>query len=101
MPHTCGCAATSTRACVTGSAWDRLAAMGAGSMAATKNRTSVEDLNRANVGKLPEHIGLTITEVADGRVVGRFAARPDLVAHTGYLLAGARAGGGGGVSLRR
>ncbi|MBI1200333.1 MAG: hotdog fold thioesterase [Phenylobacterium sp.] len=30
-----------------------------------------------------------ITEVADGRVVGRFSARPDLVAHTGYLLAGA------------
>ena len=56
---------------------------------ATTNRTSVEDLNRANVGKLPEHIGLTITEVAEGRVVGCFSAREDLVAHTGFLLAGA------------
>jgi uncharacterized protein (TIGR00369 family) len=57
-------------------------------MPATSNRTSVEALNRANLGKLPEHLGLTITEVADGRVVGRFAVRPELVAHTGYLLAG-------------
>ncbi|MET0274075.1 MAG: PaaI family thioesterase [Phenylobacterium sp.] len=57
-------------------------------MPKTINRTSVEDLNRANVGKLPEHLGLTITEVEDGRVVGRFTVRPDLVAHTGYLLAG-------------
>jgi 1,4-dihydroxy-2-naphthoyl-CoA hydrolase len=57
-------------------------------MPATTNRTSVEDLNRANVGKLPEHLGLTVTEVADGRVVGRFTVRPDLVSHTGYLLAG-------------
>lgn len=57
-------------------------------MPATTNHTSVEDLNRANVGKLPEHIGLRITEVEDGRVIGRFEARPDLVAHTGFLLAG-------------
>lgn len=58
-------------------------------MPATSNHTSVEDLNRANVGKLPGHIGLEVVEVADGRVVGRFQVRPDLVAHTGYLLAGA------------
>jgi uncharacterized protein (TIGR00369 family) len=58
-------------------------------MPATTNNTSVDSLNRANVGKLPEHLGLTITEVADGRVAGRFAVRPELVAHTGYLLAGA------------
>ncbi len=58
-------------------------------MPATSNHTSVEDLNRANEGKLPGHLGLTITEVSDGRVVGRMAVRPDLVAHTGYLLAGA------------
>lgn len=58
-------------------------------MPTTVNRTSVEDLNRANVGKLPGHIGLEIFEVADGRVVGRLQVRPDLVAHTGYLLAGA------------
>ena len=58
-------------------------------MPATTNRTSVEDLNQANLGKLAEHLGLVITEVESGRVVGRFDARPDLVAHTGYLLAGA------------
>ena len=57
-------------------------------MPSTTNRTDVADLNRANVGKLAEHLGLTITEVSEGRVTGRFAARPDLVAHTGYLLAG-------------
>jgi uncharacterized protein (TIGR00369 family) len=57
-------------------------------MPATTNHTSVEDLNRANRGKLPEHLGLTITEAADGRVAGRFEIRPELVAHTGYLLAG-------------
>jgi uncharacterized protein (TIGR00369 family) len=54
----------------------------------TANHTSVENLNRANIGKLPGHLGLVITEVADGRVAGRFEVRPDLVAHTGYLLAG-------------
>lgn len=58
-------------------------------MPATVNRTSVEKLNQANVGKLPGHLGLEIVEVADGRVVGRFEVRPDLVAHTGFLLAGA------------
>jgi uncharacterized protein (TIGR00369 family) len=58
-------------------------------MPATTNRATVEGLNRANLGKLPGHLGLTITEVADGRVAGRFEVRPDLVAHTGYLLAGA------------
>ena len=57
-------------------------------MPGTTNTTSVERLNQANAGKLAEHLGLVITEVSDGRVVGRYAARPDLVAHTGYLLAG-------------
>jgi uncharacterized protein (TIGR00369 family) len=57
-------------------------------MPQTSNTTSVEDLNRANLGKLPEHLGLTITEVGPGRVVGRFEVRPELVAHTGFLLAG-------------
>ena len=57
-------------------------------MAEDANGVTVEGLNRANIGKLPEHIGLTITEVGRGRVVGRYAVRPDLVAHTGYLLAG-------------
>lgn len=55
----------------------------------TENRTSVEKLNNANLGKLPEHLGLEVVEVAPGRVVGRFSVRPDLVAHTGFLLAGA------------
>ena len=58
-------------------------------MPATTNTTSVEDLNRANEGKLPGHLGLVVTEVSEGRVVGRLEVRPDLVAHTGYLLAGA------------
>jgi uncharacterized protein (TIGR00369 family) len=57
-------------------------------MPQTSNQTSVADLNRANVGKLPEHLGLIVTEVSEGRVVGRFTVRPDLVSHTGYLLAG-------------
>ncbi|MCA3709440.1 MAG: PaaI family thioesterase [Phenylobacterium sp.] len=57
-------------------------------MVATTNQTSVERLNQANVGKLPEHLGLSVTAVSDGRVAGRFTVRPDLVAHTGYLLAG-------------
>ncbi len=58
-------------------------------MPATSNHTSVEKLNQANVGKLPGHLGLEITEVADGKVVGRFKVRDELVAHTGFLLAGA------------
>ena len=57
-------------------------------MPPTTNHTSVEKLNAANQGKLPAHLGLTIIAVADGRVEGRFTVRPDLVAHTGYLLAG-------------
>jgi uncharacterized protein (TIGR00369 family) len=57
-------------------------------MPTTTNHTSVDDLNKANLGKLPEHLGLSITEVEAGRVTGRFDVRPDLVSHTGYLLAG-------------
>ena len=58
-------------------------------MAATTNHTSVEKLNHANEGKLPGWLGLTITRVEPGLVEGRFPVRPELVAHTGYLLAGA------------
>ncbi|MDR3510899.1 MAG: PaaI family thioesterase [Caulobacteraceae bacterium] len=58
-------------------------------MPRTTNHTSVEDLNRASAGKLPGHIGLEVTLVEPGKVVGRFEVRSDLVAHTGYLLAGA------------
>ena len=57
-------------------------------MPETTNQTSIEDLNQANFGKLPEHLGLNVVAVGEGRVVGRFRVRPDLVAHTGYLLAG-------------
>ena len=56
---------------------------------ATTNRETVEGLNAANIGKLPGHLGLVITTVEPGLVEGRFTARDDLVAHTGYLLAGA------------
>ena len=45
-------------------------------MANTTNRTSIADLNRANAGKLPEHLGLSIIEVTDGKVAGRFEVRP-------------------------
>lgn len=58
-------------------------------MPQTINRTSVEDLNRASQGKLPGHVGLEVIRVEPGLVEGRFEVRPDLVAHTGYLLAGA------------
>ncbi len=57
-------------------------------MPKTTNTTSVERLNDANKGKLPEYLGLEVTEVSDGKVVGRFEVRDELVAHTGYLLAG-------------
>lgn len=58
-------------------------------MATTTNHTSREQLNQANLGKLPGHLGLDILEVSEGKVVGEFEVRPDLVAHTGFLLAGA------------
>ncbi len=58
-------------------------------MPRTSNTTSVEALNRANAGKLPEHLGLEVSVAEPGRVVGRFSVRPDLVAHIGYLFAGA------------
>ena len=58
-------------------------------MPATTNHTSIERLNRANEGKLPGWLGLEITHVADGAVEGRLPVRPELVAHTDYLLAGA------------
>ena len=58
-------------------------------MPKTQNHTSVADLNRANDGKLPGHLGLEVTQTDDGLVDGKFDVRDDLVAHTGYLLAGA------------
>lgn len=58
-------------------------------MVATSNHTDVEQLNRANVGKLPGWLGLEITSVRDGLVEGRLPVRNELIAQTGYLLAGA------------
>ena len=58
-------------------------------MPTTINRTDAERMNRASVDKLPGHIGLVVTDVEPGLVRGRFPVRSDLVAHTGYLLAGA------------
>lgn len=58
-------------------------------MVATSNHTSVEKLNAANEGKLPGWLGLEVTNVQDGLVEGRLPVRTELVAHTGYLLAGA------------
>ena len=48
----------------------------------------IDIFNRANAGKLPGHLGLEVTVAEPGRVAGRFAVRDDLMAHTGYLLAG-------------
>lgn len=58
-------------------------------MVATSNTTSVEQLNKANDGKLPGWLGLEVINVQDGLVEGRLPVRSELVAHTGYLLAGA------------
>jgi len=57
-------------------------------MVATTNHTDVEKLNKANEGKLPGWLGLEITAVGDGLVEGRLPVRAELIAHTGYLLAG-------------
>jgi len=58
-------------------------------MVATSNHTSVEKLNAANDGKLPGWLGLEVIRVQDGLVEGRLPVRTELIAHTGYLLAGA------------
>ena len=57
-------------------------------MVATSNHESVASLNGANVGKLPGYLGLVVDVVEPGRVAGGFSVRDDMVAHTGYLLAG-------------
>ena len=58
-------------------------------MVATANHTSVDKLNDANRGKLPGWLGLEIIAVEAGVVEGRLPVRAELIAHTGYLLAGA------------
>ena len=57
-------------------------------MVTTTNHTDVDKLNKANEGKLPGWLGLEITAVGDGVVEGRLPVRAELIAHTGYLLAG-------------
>ena len=57
-------------------------------MQRTTNITTVDDLNRTNRGSLAAHMGLQITSVRHGFVEGRIALRPDLAAHTGYLMDG-------------
>lgn len=57
-------------------------------MAGTTNNTSVERLNASNRGKLPDYLGLEVTAVAAGRVEGRFAVTPAMIAPNGFLFAG-------------
>ena len=49
--------------------------------------STAEDFNRASETKLPGYLGLVVLEVAPGRMVGRLALRPEVVAWTGYLSA--------------
>lgn len=58
-------------------------------MVALTNQASVERLNASNRGKLPDWIGLVVTDVADGRVEGGFSVTPELIAPNGFLFAGA------------
>lgn len=58
-------------------------------MVALTNQTSVERLNASNRGKLPDWIGLVVTEAIDGRVEGGFSVTPELIAANGFLFAGA------------
>lgn len=57
-------------------------------MPVTTNNTSVEHLNASNRGKLPDQLGLEVTAIADGRVEGRFAVQPTMIAPNGFLFAG-------------
>jgi 1,4-dihydroxy-2-naphthoyl-CoA hydrolase len=57
-------------------------------MVTTSNHETVASLNAANDGKLPGYLGLVVDVVEPGLVAGGFAVRDDMVAHTGYLLAG-------------
>lgn len=58
-------------------------------MVVLTNQTSVERLNASNRGKLPDWIGLVVTDVADGRLEGLFPVTPELIAPNGFLFAGA------------
>jgi uncharacterized protein (TIGR00369 family) len=41
------------------------------------------------MGRLPELLGLEITDVESGRVVGKVEVRPDLLGQAGYMVGGA------------
>ncbi|QNA87314.1 PaaI family thioesterase [Massilia sp. Dwa41.01b] len=52
------------------------------------NKYTPESLNRFGQGTLPAHLGIEITEVAEGRVGARLPIQPHLLAPNGYLHAG-------------
>ena len=48
---------------------------------------SPEDFNTISRGRLPDLVGMQVTEVGDGRVRARLALRDELLAPNGYLHA--------------
>jgi 1,4-dihydroxy-2-naphthoyl-CoA hydrolase len=50
---------------------------------------TVEHLNRIGAGKLPHHLGMTITSVSESEVVGVLPVIETLMAPNGFLHAGA------------
>jgi 1,4-dihydroxy-2-naphthoyl-CoA hydrolase len=48
-----------------------------------------EQFNQRGAGHLPGHLGIVITEVADGRLCAELEVKPFLMAPNGYLHAGA------------
>ena len=49
---------------------------------------TVEDFNRRSTGRLPEYLGMVVTEVAEGRMVIQLEITAHLLAPNGYLHAG-------------
>jgi 1,4-dihydroxy-2-naphthoyl-CoA hydrolase len=47
-----------------------------------------ESFNQFGVGRLPGHLGVEITRVADAQVAARLEIKPHLLAPNGYLHAG-------------
>jgi 1,4-dihydroxy-2-naphthoyl-CoA hydrolase len=50
--------------------------------------TTVDDLNRIGIGKLPGHLGIVITQLSERELRGELAIVPTLLAPNGYLHAG-------------
>jgi 1,4-dihydroxy-2-naphthoyl-CoA hydrolase len=48
---------------------------------------TAEELNKRSRGHLPGLVGMDVIEVAEGRLRGRLALRPDLLAPNGFLHA--------------